>query len=195
MISKLKVVTLIALLSLFANAVQALPIVTTTACINDGRKQCATGISDLEVMGTIFDVSFSQLSAGELFASSDPYFTGNPTGALAAMYAITLVLDRSVIGSPRRNSSRMMIPFFFDTIVRARLGYQATSTTWKISGSLLTFMTSDPSRSSPNHFDSYVTFTEREALVPVPATLVLMCMGLVGLGITRKNSSPRCHNT
>jgi hypothetical protein len=93
----------------------AIPIVTTAACVNDGGSLCATGITNLVIGGDLLDVSFSQLSYDDLFASSDPYFLGDKSGAddaREAMFGALIAAGApSVIAIPGTSGSASVFTY------------------------------------------------------------------------------------
>lgn len=137
-------------------------------------------------MGMLFDVAFSQLSYNDLFASSDPYFLGDPTGAASAADAIAASLDHSVIGTPLITSSFIFIPYAINSLpafVDVDTVIEGPLETWTNYSPLSIWRDSDPSTSNPDLFVSYAMFTKQDATVAAPSTLALFGIGLVGIGI------------
>jgi hypothetical protein len=191
------------LLSLLASAGQASPMVITSPCVNVPSIGCATGIKDLDVRGVLLDVSFSQLSFDDLFASRDPYFLGDFFGAAVAAEAIAAALDRSVIGWPTYAGSYIYIPYDLDFIPPAP-GYKIVLTealreaplgNWHTIGFHTYGHSGVPAVWNPLYFDSFALFREKCTVCPTPATLALFAMGLLALGVSRRNSDLRLQIT
>ena len=194
-----KQTALSALLSLLASASQASPMVVTSPCINVPSIECATGIKDLDVRGMLLDVSFSQLSFDDLFASSDPFFLGDSVGAAAAAEAIAGALDRSVIGWPVYSGSYIYIPYDLDFIPPAP-GYKIVLTealreaplgNWHTIGFHTYGHSGVPAVWNPLYFDSFAVFTEKCTVCPTPATLALFAIALLAMGVSRRKSDLR----
>ncbi|MEZ5572920.1 MAG: hypothetical protein R3E64_12985 [Halioglobus sp.] len=176
------------LVSLFAKTVQAVPMVNTAACLNDSDKQCAIGITGLDVTGMLFDVAFNQSSYNDIFQNSDPFFLGDEEGARSAALALAPALTGwDVIGIPG-DIMLVFIPYFnygvdenynLASCVTPRYGSWISDCYAGIDNSI----GSDGSR---GWFDSYAVFTPHEAAIPTPATLSLLGLASASLGFIRR---------
>jgi hypothetical protein len=171
----------------------AIPIVTTAACVNDGGSLCATGITNLVIGGDLLDVSFSQLSYDDLFASSDPYFLGDKSGADDAREAMFGALNAagapSVIAIPGTSgSASVFTPYQLNGATDVFVTVAArtpSSPLWGASGDG-TIPRNAPLSGDPNSVFTYATFTLG---VPIPTTLALFGLGLAGIGWTRRKKA------
>ena len=188
------------LFTLFTSTSHALPSVTLSPCVNYPSSSCATGITDLEVMGMLFDVMFSQLSFNDLFASTDPYFWGDPVGAAAAAEAIAATLNDSVIGVAGYVHSYIYIPYDTDNtssnpLILTEALIEMPFFSWIPIGTHITSPYAVPSDWSPPYYDSYALFTKQCVDCPAPATLTLFGMGLMGIVLSRSKRDPRLQST
>jgi hypothetical protein len=200
----IKVIALTALFSMFAGAVQSSTIFTTAACIDNSAVQCATGIKQLDVMGTLFDVTFSQLSYNDLFAVNAPYFLGNEAGANAVAAAIAATLHMDVLGMTEQSGeegSKIFVPFslgvdayYGQDMVYSRFARQQDGGLWVPYSSVYSSDASEPLSSlNPWYYNSYAIVTKASAEAPAPATLALFGLGLVSVGISRRQPNRRYH--
>jgi hypothetical protein len=190
-----KVLTVLAFAG-WAGTAHAIPIVTTSVCVNDGGQQCATGITGLDIGGDIFDVSFSQLSYDDLYASSDPYFLNDMSGALAAHLAVISAMnDASIynaIGIADQGDAWIYTPYLNDPEVFGYQAYTGTlNTIWGDSGFFSIATDFGLAQLAPAGYYVYASYSP-ESDMPTPTTLALFGFGLAGLGIGRRKRKLHC---
>jgi hypothetical protein len=190
MTNRWKLFALSVLATLFASVSHAASIVVTAPCINNSSMACATGITGLDVLGTLFDVTFSQRSYNDLFTVTPPYFLGDRGGASAAATAMTDVLKLPVIGYPNPSSAAdIYVPYELlygqspSFVISAAL-VMTTPTTWFREDD---FTIDDMGATLGSHGRScceayYAVLVE----APAPATLALMGLGLAALCWSRQ---------
>ncbi len=172
-------------------AAHSVPVVATADCV-DVELQCATGVTGLEVLGAVLDVTFvAGSSYDNVFASADPFFLGDEEGALAAMDAIVAAFADAIYGAVGMGSdpsftgsSLIFIPYFASETSNsgAYAGGLSGETSW--------FVTTYGARSAedfsafePRRYTSYAVFSPTR--VPEPGTLALLGIGLFGIGWAR----------
>ena len=149
--------------------------------ILQGPASAATGISGLDIAGTVYDVTFSNFGSFNARGENPPTFLGDQTGAQAAESAIAAFLTSEVVtGITNLGTGApvwlLVIPYELDATnflaeaVRSDPPYNGTWTTTTGTGG---------SRASNFGNVSWVSFT---AQAPEPTTLLLVCAGLSGIG-------------
>lgn len=167
-----------------------------------------TAILGLNVSGTTLDVAFhSGQSYNQLFATSTPYFLGNPTGASAARNAIVAVLNGVIPpGTPGQVSPTLSQPpdalgtfntAFFVPFLDNDVAAPGTPVRTRTGGS------NEPSTMPAQAYSdsvfeadyvlqdrwAYATFT----VVPEPTALALGIVGLLAIGGVRARRLWRSH--
>jgi hypothetical protein len=69
------------------------PMVQKVACVNDAAFQCATGVTGVEVLGSLYDVLFYQDASDDFFTTTLPTFLNNLPGAEAADTSLLELLE------------------------------------------------------------------------------------------------------
>lgn len=181
-----------AMLFLFAPfAANSVPVVTTADCV-DVDLQCATGITGLEVLGEVLDVTFvAGSSYNDVFASDDPFFLGDEDGAVAAIDAIVAAFGDAIYGAVGMGfdpsftgSSLIFVPYFASA--ESNSGAYAGGLTGDTSWFVTTYgarSAEDFSAFEPRRYTSFAIFTPTR--VPEPGTLALFGIGLFGIGFAR----------
>lgn len=163
----------------------AAPVVTYSGGV-------ATGIQDLVVGTTTYDVSFVFGSYNTVFASDAPTFLGDLAGANAAADALKALLDplpAVTIGSGTGCCGLLWVPY-----QATATHYEATQTgygdaigaSWQRYGNFSDSRTAD--RTSANW--SFAVLTLNQNTVPEPGSLALVLMGLaVAAALKRKRQA------
>lgn len=182
-------------LSLFVfPVVSSATVVTTADCTLDATKTCATGISGLDVNGSIYDVQFVvNGSYNTVYATTPSPFIGDISGATAATVAMRQSLEAAGVDGVLSYS--LQADFFLvptavsSTAVGFIYGFlqlPRTNPLWADSfacqpetGDCFTRAV-DLSSELPTASYNWAVFSD--AAVPAPATLGLLAVGLMGFG-------------
>jgi hypothetical protein len=182
----------------FAQTSFALPIVQKAACINNNEDECATGVTGVDVLGTLYDVIFSQLSYDSLFAIDAPTFFGDESGANAAIAALVPALNvagiSGVLGDPISTSvSAMLVPNSILAVpailVRSSNALYVDGSDFEPWGYTDAYLNVNLSISNPMSYNAYAVFTPSAAEAPAPPILALFGLGLVGISLSRRKRS------
>jgi hypothetical protein len=179
----------------FSQMSWAVPIVQTAACENAPMATCATGVTGVDVLGSFYDVVFSQGTYDELFSINDPAFLDDIPRAEVAAAALAGVLNGAgvsgLIGNPSGELPSFVFipylvePFFIEAPFLAYIqGNDFRTDTDVFLGVTPQF---DPSDNNPQAYDAYAVFTPSG--VPAPPVLALFGLGLVGIGLSRRKRS------
>jgi hypothetical protein len=168
-------------------------MVQTAACDNNELASCATGVTGVDILGTMYDVIFSQASFYDLFASVDPAFLGDVDGADAALGVLATALNSAgisgLIGDPTsKDPSYLIVPFVDGppSVATGRVIFYVDGNDF--SGSPLTIPLYAYSFSdfNPEFYDVYAVFTPSAVDVPAPPVLMLFGLGLFGMSLSRR---------
>lgn len=145
-----------------------------------------------------------QISLFLTFSGSDAYFLGDQTGAQLASTAIMTALNDyatglSIIGLPDGDGSLIITPYAEPYV------FHFSSEAVEYEGGLWANLLNidfipkawSPADDNDRYFHSFATFTLQGSGppspgVPIPATLGLFGLGLVGLGIGRRKRKLPC---
>jgi hypothetical protein len=171
-------------------AASAAVILTADCTINAGT--CATGITGLDVGGTLYDVTFVLPGSYNSVYTTPPLFLGNQAGATAAAQAIFDLLSTSEVDGIVSNANlidQFYVPYGLGNVVPGWVelvyGYRADSV-WQSVIDCGPCVGSNDVLSSlwlPTDSRSWSVITP--SAVPEPATLLLIGTGLAAAGVRR----------
>jgi hypothetical protein len=188
--------------------------ITSAACtVNPGT--CVTGIENLDIGGTFFDVSFDHTgSYNEIYGGGAPIFLGDPTGAAAAADAIRAVIAGASTDGVVANSNSndyWFVPYnlhgggdskpgYVDFMYGFENGGVAHVTSDCAGGAGCLSASTDHSVLLPGFAYNWAliapvpvptTFRLLAAPVPEPTTLGMLGAGLLGFGLMRRRRRAR----
>lgn len=163
--------------------------------IVQGPLSAVSGITGLDVDGTLYDVTFVNDSYNNVFSSSTPTFFGDGASAQAAAIAMVNVFNSLSVTGILDLTDINGSPIYIDIPTAESVGFYDTwsaflpsGATWD-SGFTAGVLGGDFSQIST----AFATFTLASGSgnggstqVSEPATLALMSLGLFGLGFMRK---------
>lgn len=194
MMRLLRITTIFLLLAGFASNNYALPIVDTAPCVNDSAATCAIGVRDLDILGTLYNVTFSQDAFVDLVSVTPHALLGKEALAGVATYFLASPLNAAkstlsgVIGAPTGPPwSSILIAFAYTDVdvFSWWVLYNNNPMQFIPSTDYPVTTSSQGSYYNPSHrtFTAYAIFTEA---VPAPSAVSLVCLGLVGIGWGRR---------
>lgn len=159
-----------AMFSLYFVSIAHAAMVQTTTCNTNAPALCATAITGLDVNGTIYDVSFSNISNSALFANNTAPFLGDILAAADARDAVTDALNTTTTTylSVGGFDARVFLVAYNTDVDALRGGWSDTSLIWRDTGS---------SENIGGGFFAEFTATA----VPLPASVWFIGSGLLGL--------------
>ena len=159
--------------------------------ILQGTTSAATGFLNLDIGGTIYNVTFNgNLTYSDVFTSTTPTFFGDLAGATSAVNALSAALNGSgVTGISNLTpdpAGRLFLAIPYDAFVLSGdPRYDSKSALFSSSASTWSVTDLGGQQDVASQNVSIVTFTA----VPVPAAIWLFGAGLLGLiGVARKKA-------
>ena len=170
----------------------AMPMVQTVACSDDASALCATGVTGLGVLGTLYDVTFSSDAYADIFESEDPTFLFDQASATAAQVALADVLGLASVEGLTEGliQSSFLVPFGlsdfsgFDESI-SETGFHTGDGEWE-TDSLPWFA---PILNPVGPRNAYALFEPSPSNpMPLPASVLLLLMGLTSLTVVRRRA-------
>lgn len=176
-----------AFLGLGSTAIHAMPIVTTGLC-DDGASTCYTGIQNLDVGGSLYDVTWSDDSYANLSTS------GATAAGVSAFVGTGLADDAANAINAAFNSAGNLYPTFDHGGSGWVATWVAASYVDNMVNVYVPFSTLDlvnPYLTSAAANGPYAIFTRAAPTsVPEPAAASLLLIGLVVLGAAMQGLTP-----
>lgn len=198
----LRVVIIFLVVAGFARNSYALPIVETAPCINDRAATCAIGVRGLDVLGTVYNVAFSQDAFIDLVSASPHALLGKEALAMISTFFLSSPLNAAgttisgIVGAPTGPPwSSILIAYGYTDIdvFSWEILYKQYPIQFNPFTSYPVTTSAQFSYHNPSHrtYTAYAVFTES---VPVPHALSLVCLGLVGIWVSRRKHLRRAQS-